>query len=146
MPKLTASTGDLDQDLENQQLLAESSLPLLFETADDAKKDNIEHPVIVLVDCEDKIGHEIALGWVGQASLADAIATEQGNRANDTGTTVLARAISWSDACEGIGEVFPYLAEVFEQPAPDNGFLVVSITSGGASALTVPNDARPEIS
>jgi hypothetical protein len=37
---------------------------------------------------------------------------------------------------------FDYLAPVFEESPPENGFLVISITAGGASALTVPMDAR----
>ena len=57
-------------------------------------------------------------------------------------TTVYAHAFAWSDCCEQVPAVFPYLQPVFEQPAPAGGFLAVSVTAGGASALTVPFEAE----
>ncbi len=52
--------SEQDDPLEQQQLLAESSLPLLFETYDAAVKDGMKLPLVLLVDCEDEIGGQIA--------------------------------------------------------------------------------------
>jgi len=123
--------------LEQQQLLAESSLPLLFETYDDAIKNKTEDPVVMLLDCEDEIGGPIARAWLGGDTVDDAIANNV-----DDDTTVYARAVSWQEARREVPETFEYLASVFADPPPADGFLVVSVTAGGASALTVPMGAR----
>ncbi|MBA3480818.1 MAG: hypothetical protein H0T51_03290, partial [Pirellulales bacterium] len=39
--------------------------------------------------------------------------------------------------------VFPYLAPALEAPPAPGGFWAIAVTSGGASLLTVPLDARP---
>lgn len=126
-----------DDPLEQQQLLAESSLDLLFETFDAAVADGVKSPVIILVDCEDEIGSQIARAWLGDEAVDDAVAN---NRESDT--TVYARAESWKQCQLEVPETFEYLAPVFADGPPADGFLVISITAGGASALTVPMSAR----
>ncbi len=127
----------LDDPLEQQQALAESSLPLLFETYDQAIEKGVKSPVVILVDCEDEIGGQIARAWLGDETVDDAIA----NTTTDD-TTVFARAESWKQCKQEVPQTFEYLAPVFENGPPGDGFLAVSITAGGASALTVPMDAR----
>ncbi|QDU56238.1 hypothetical protein [Aeoliella mucimassa] len=130
--------ADDDSDpLEQQQELAESSLPLLFETYDQAIERGLKTPVVILVDCEDEIGGQIARAWLGDDAVDDAIANN-----TDSETTVYARAESWKQCKQAVPETFEYLAPVFAEGPPDDGFLVVSVTAGGASALSVPMDAR----
>jgi hypothetical protein len=149
---------ELEAALEAQQWLAESSLDAVFEAYDEAVEQGLESPVIVLVDCEDELGGEIARGWLGEEAVEEAIlwrqsedtlAAEQdgGDEEDDEDeerTTVFARAVGWSDAAKEISEAFPYLVEAFEEGPPDDGVLVISITAGGASALTAPFDLRDE--
>lgn len=126
-----------DDPLEHQQALAESSLPLLFETYDAAVKAKVDQPVVILLDCEDDIGGEIARAWLGDETVDDAVANNQ-----ESETTVYARAEPWSVCREEVSAMFQYLKPVFEESPPEDGFLVVSVTAGGASALSVPMDAR----
>lgn len=126
-----------DDPLEQQQELAESSLALLFETYDQAIERGMKSPVVILVDCEDEIGGQIARAWLGDDAVDDALANNP-----DEETTVYARAESWRECKREVPETFEYLAPVFAEGPPDDGFLVVSVTAGGASALTVPMDAR----
>lgn len=127
-----------DDPLEQQQELAESSLPLLFSTYDDARAAGVADPVVLLLDCEDRIGGEIARSWLGDDPVDDAVALADESR----DTTVFARSFPWKACCDQVPKTFPYLASVFDSPPPRDGFLVVSVTAGGASALTVPFDAR----
>lgn len=128
---------DNNDPLDQQQSLAESSLVLLFDTYDAAIKKGVSSPVVLLVDCEDEIGGQIARAWLGDEAVEDAVAN---NNASDT--TVYARAESFKKCRREVPETFEYLAPVFENQPPDAGFLVISITAGGASVLTVPMDAR----
>lgn len=133
-----------DDALEAHQLLVESSLPLVFEAFDDALEDNIAQPMIVLVDCEDELGGQVARGWLGDEVVDDAIAAEVPDEdSEEEQTTVFARAIAWKEARKEIAEAFPYLADAFADGPPEDGVLVVGITAGGASAFTAPWDARP---
>lgn len=127
-----------DDPLEQQQALAESSLPLLFSTYDDARRGGTVDPVVLLLDCEDSIGGEIARAWLGNDAVDDAITLNE----EGSDTTVFARSFTWKDCRREIPQTFPYLAKVFDEAPPRDGFLVVSVTAGGASALTVPFDAR----
>ena len=111
---MTASPSDDERALDEQQALVESSLPLLFDTWDDANAHRVKDPVILLVDCEDDIGGEIARAWLGDDAVAAAI-TDTHAEDQAAATTVFARF---------------------------DAFLTISITSGGASALTVPLTAR----
>ena len=128
--------------LEEQQALAESSLPLLFEALDDATDAQVERPVVILLDCEDEIGGEIARAWLGAHEVDEAIRDRQSTSDSDDSTTVYARAFAWDDCRAEIPEVFPYLAEVFDGESPESTFLTISVTAGGASALHVPLELR----
>ena len=137
-PADAPSGNSHDDPLELQQLLVESSLSLLFETYDNAVQDGVKQPTVILLDCEDEIGGQIAEAWLGQEVVQDAIA----DGSDQAETTVYARAMSWKICSQQIPEAFEYLAPVFDGPPPADGFLVVSVTAGGASALTVPPEAR----
>lgn len=126
-----------DDPLDQQQTLAESSLALLFETYDEAISRKVKSPVVMLVDCEDEVGSLIARAWLGDDAVDDAIANNDG-----ADTTVYARAESWNQSRQHVPVTFDYLAPIFDEAPPEDGFLVISITAGGASALTVPMDAR----
>ena len=126
-----------DDPLEQQQALAETSLELLFSTYDEARAAGVVDPVVLLLDCEDQIGGEIARAWLGEEAVNDAIGMN-----DQSDTTVFARPFGWRECQREVPQTFPYLAPVFQAPAPRDGFLVVSVTAGGASALTVPLDAR----
>ncbi|MEX2168781.1 MAG: hypothetical protein WD851_05700 [Pirellulales bacterium] len=128
--------------LEEQQALAESSLPLLFEAYDDAADSQVERPVVILLDCEDEIGGEIARAWLGAEEVDEAIRDREASSDSEDSTTVYARAFAWDDCRAEIPEVFPYLAEVFDDDSPENTFLTISVTAGGASALHVPLELR----
>ena len=142
---------DTDPALEAQQLLAESSLESIFEAYDEAVVDGFERPVILLIDCEDELGAQIARAWLGDETVDEAIAVqaaaaeESGDDTDDEEqpTTVFVAAFTLQHCQVEVPKVFPYLSEVFENPpSADEGVLIVSVTSGGASALTAPMDAR----
>lgn len=129
-----------DDPLELQQELCETSLPLLFETFDEAGESDIDHPVVILLDCADQIGGDIARAWLGDDEV-DAALEEftDGDLA-----AVYAQAVPLVEAQRDFKKMFPYLAPILDDPPTNDGFLVISITAGGASALTVPMDARPK--
>lgn len=136
-------SDDLDAALEAQQWLLESSLPLVFEAFDDAVARQVVDPVVVLLDCEDQIGGEIARSWLGEETVEDAILhqsddVEEGSEA----TTVFAVAFSLKECRTEVPPVFPYLEPALGA-APEEGFYAISVTDGGASILIVPPDARP---
>lgn len=134
---------DLAAALDAQQTLLESSLPLAFETYDDAVRRRLAEPVVILLDCEDEIGGEIARGWLGAEAVDDAIAHHAADDPSGDETTVFAYAFSLAECRREIPAVFPYLAAGLEGSAGPDGFRAISVTSGGASLLTVPWDARP---
>ncbi len=123
-----------------QQTLLENSLPAAFEAYDTAVEAEIAQPVVFLLDCEDAIGGEIARSWLGEEVVAEAMGEQP---PGEDSTTVFAHAFSWDQCRQEVPAVFPYLQEVFEQEQPDDGFWAISVTAGGASALTVPFAARP---
>ncbi len=129
-----------DDPLELQQWLCETSLPLLFETYDDAMEGSGKRPVIVLLDCADEVGGRIARAWLGDQAVDDALA----DWGEDADTAVYAQAMALSEAGREIPKMFPYLKPIFDDLPGSDGFLVISVTAGGASALTVPLDARPD--
>lgn len=134
-----------EASLEAQQLLVESSLPLIFETYDEAVKQGDADPVVLLVDCEDELGSQFACGWLDEETVNDAIAFQQAEEEDgdpESQTTVFARAIAWKLCRAELAEAFPYLAEVFADVPPTDGVLVIGVTAGGASALTAPFTAR----
>ncbi|HEX6960503.1 MAG TPA: hypothetical protein VF175_01440, partial [Lacipirellula sp.] len=83
---------DLEAALEAQQMLLETSLPLAFETYDDALNRKVKAPVVVLLDCEDAIGGEIARAWLGDEAVEDAIAHHAASDPSEDETTVFAYA------------------------------------------------------
>jgi hypothetical protein len=138
------STGDPEHDMLGREELIESSLPLVFETYDEAVRAGVVDPVVILVDCEDEIGHEIARQWVGDEAVEAAIAAQAGESDTPETTTALARAVSFRECRREISASFPYLRGTFEQPPPPDGFVAVVISFGGAATFTVPLGARPE--
>jgi len=133
----------MDACLENQQALLEESLALAFSAYDEAATAGVSDPVVILLDCEDPIGAQIARGWLGDEAVDIARGPVMAEpSARDAQTTVFAYGFAWHACQREIPPVFPYLAPIFEQPIPRDGFLAISVTSGGASALTVPWDAR----
>ena len=134
---------ELEAALDAQQALLESCLPLVFAEYDQAVQRGLKTPVVVLVDCEDELGGDIARAWVGDEAVDTAIAEQLHERQSDEETTAFARVVSFAEAKREIPQVFPYLEPVFAAP-PQDGFLAISITAGGASALTVPPDARED--
>ncbi len=128
-----------------QQNLLESSLPAAFTAYDTAKEQGMSAPVVFLLDCEDEIGGEIACGWLGNQAVSDAIEQRQLEAAHaeaDEEVTVFAYAFPLKQCCEEVPKLFPYLATVFASELPEDGFLVIVVTAGGASALTVPFECR----
>ena len=135
-------SSQAEDPLEAQQLLLESSLELAFSAYDEALKAKLRDPVVFLLDCEDAIGGEIARSWLGEEAVADAIADHAGSDDDEAETTVFAHAFPFAKCRTEVPAVFPYLRPALEAP-PVDGFLAISVTSGGASALTVPFTARP---
>ncbi len=106
-PALLAAESDDANDamqiaLEEQQALAESSLPLLFEAYDDAVESEVERPVVILLDCEDEIGGEIARAWLGPEDVDEAISDRQASSDSEDSTTVYARAFAWEKVSPGV--------------------------------------------
>jgi hypothetical protein len=144
-----AMNKKIDMHLEQQQALLEGSLTLVFTAYDEAVADGVSDPVVILLECEVPIGEIVARGWLGAEAVDIAVgqvAAEPSGlvelSGQDEQTTVFAYAFAWEACQQEVPAVFPYLAPVFEQPPPQDGFLAISVTSGGASALTVPWDAR----
>jgi hypothetical protein len=139
----------VDMHLEQQQALLEGSLTLVFTACDQAVASGVSDPVVILLDCEDPIGEKVARGWLGDEAVDIAVGQVTAELSGlvelsgqDEQTTVFAYAFAWEACQQEVPAVFPYLAPVFEQPPPQDGFLAISVTSGGASALTVPWNAR----
>lgn len=159
MPRLYGSSGDEARDMEAKETLIESSLAQVFAEYDYAKKRGMQDPVVFLVDCEDEIGSPMARGWEGDESVDAAImenaaeaddengdGAEQGTdseAADERCITALARAFSLADCRREVPGVFPYLAPTFQSSPPEQGFLAVVVTAGGAATFTVPHSARP---
>jgi hypothetical protein len=127
--------------LDQQQTLLEESLELVVGVYQEAIRESVDQPVVMLLDCEDSIGGQIARGWLGGDAVDEAIADQRADDPSGETTTVFARAFPLAECAKQVPTVFPYLAPVFEQALPTDGFLAISVTSGGASALTVPADA-----
>lgn len=138
---MAADRDEVEEALEAQQMLLETSLPLAFEAYDEAVKRKVPEPVVLLIDCEDEIGGEIARAWLGDEAVDDAILAESAERGSDNETTVFAVGYSLAECQREIPAVFPYLEPALRAPA--DGFLAISVTAGGASVLIVPADARP---
>lgn len=140
---MSDSPQEIDEALEQQQALVETSLAAVFEAYDDAVSQHVQDPVVLLLDCEDPIGGEMARSILGEEAVADAITNRVADSDEEDETTVFAAAFSLADCRREIGPVFPYLAPGLAGPPMGGGFWVVSVTSGGASLLEAPLDARP---
>ncbi len=137
------SEETLDQAaLDAQQALLEDSLELVFDVYDAALDDGLSDPVVILLDCEDPIGGEIARAWLGQEVVDEAIQEQRSADPSGELTTIFAHAFLWAECAEEVPAVFPYLTPVFAATLPADEFLAISVTSGGASALAVPLAAR----
>ena len=130
--------------LDEQQALLEDSLELVRSVYDSAVREAIAEPVVILLDCEDSIGGQIVRGWLGNAAVDEAIKDQRADDPSGETTTVYARAFPLAECAKQIPAVFPYLAPIFAQALPADGFLTISVASGGASALTVPFDAMDQ--
>ena len=127
-----------EQDaLEQQQVMLESCLDLAFQAYDEALQQGTLDPVVILLDIEDHIGGQIAEGWFGPETMEEVLGESAPGE-----TMVCAHAFAWKECQKAVPEVFPFLAPVFEKSCSDDGFLAISVTCGGASALTVPHSAR----
>src|SRR5688572_13303887 len=135
---MSDSAPDLEEALEAQQTLLETSLSLAFETYDDAVSRNVDDPVVLVLDCEDEIGGEIARSWLGDEAVDDAISYQAASDPAGDVTTVFAYAFSLEECRREVPPVFPYLAPALEAPPAPGGFWAIAVTSGGASLLTVP--------
>lgn len=147
MSDLRGSTGDEEQDMLGREALIEDSLAQVFEAYDLAQRDGIKHPVVLLLDCEDEIGSQIARAWDGDDAVDAAImanADRDDGEDASTITTTLARWESFKRCRNEVPKVFPYLAGTFEQPPPADGFVAVVVAFGGAATFVVPLDARLE--
>lgn len=133
--------ADDQSALEEQQALLEDSLELVRSVYDSAVREAVDEPVVILLDCEDSIGGQIARGWLGSAVVDEAIEDQRADDPSGETTTVFARAFPLSECAQQIPAVFPYLAPIFAQALPADGFLAISVAAGGASALTVPFSA-----
>lgn len=136
----TEDSADQSTALDEQQLLLEESLELVVSVYHEAVREGVEKPVVMLLDCEDTIGGQIARGWLGSDAVDEAIADQRSEDPSGETTTVFARAFPLAECAKQVPAVFPYLAPIFEQALPADGFLAISVASGGASALTVPLD------
>lgn len=136
-------SSNVEQALEAQQALVETSLQLVFEAYDDALERNIRCPVVFVLDCEDSVGSEIARAWLGDDTVDAAIAAQKHESPSANNTTVFAHAFPFAKCQKEVPPVFPYLDPVWKQPSPRDGFLTVGVTCAGASVFTVPFDARP---
>jgi hypothetical protein len=146
MSDLRGSTGDEEQDMLGREALIEDSLAQVFETYDLARSDGITNAVVLLLDCEDEIGSQIARAWDGDDAVDAAImANADGDERGDNAAliTTLARWESFKRCRRELPKVFPYLAGTFEQPPPEDGFVTVVVAFGGAATFIVPLDARP---
>jgi hypothetical protein len=152
MARLYGSSGDEAKDMEAKETLIESSLAQVFAEYDYAKKRRMRDPVVFLVDCEDEIGGPMARGWEGDEVVDAAIEESVEDADDDDGDTekddeercitALARAFSLEDCRREMPQFFPDLMPTFESPYPQDGFLAVVVTAGGAATFTVPHSAR----
>ena len=138
-----------EEALEAQQDLVEQSLDLVFTTYDEAISAKVESPVVLVVDCQDQLGGQIAQGWLGEEAVYEAILLHQSEQEGEDQEepfpdtpVAFARALAWKECRDELVGAFPYLAEVLQATPPEDGVLVISITAGGASALTAPFSAR----
>ena len=69
----SGSTGDSEKDMDGREALVEACLDRLFAAFDSGTEEELEDPVVLLVDCEDSVGAPIARGWEGNDAVDAAI-------------------------------------------------------------------------
>ncbi len=145
MGQFSEDSADDSTALDEQQALLEDSLELVRSVYDSAVREAVDEPVVILLDCEDSIGGQIARGWLGSGAVDQAIKDQRADDPSGETTTVFARAFPLAECARQVPAVFPYLAPIFEQALSADGFLAISVAAGGASALTVPFAALDDL-
>ena len=144
----SGSTGDSEKDMDGREALVEACLDRLFAAFDSGISEELEDPVVLLVDCEDSVGAPIARGWEGNDAVDAAIMANANDvekkEQNELATTILIRTVSFIDSQQELPKLFSYLQDSFLQGPSVDGFYVVVISFGGAGVFTVPMAARPE--
>lgn len=141
---------DESSALEAQQEFVESALELVFQTHAGAIEEGVPEPIVVLLDCEDELGGQIARGWLGDQTVDDAIALEHAGASDGEEpdatevTTAFAHAMPLAEAAGELSEAFPYLADSLQEIDPAEGVVILGVTAGGACLLTAPFDALEE--
>jgi hypothetical protein len=143
MPDSTNRSDEFDP----LEALVEASLPLIFQMYDAATKEPLREPVVLLIDCEDAMGREIAEAWLGKETVDDAVLAVEAERDTATVdesdfTTVFARAMPLAACRKEVPAVFPYLSAGFDALPPD-AILVMAVSAGGAATFMVPFASRP---
>lgn len=138
--------------LDEQQALLECSLQAVFSAYDEAAGKGMDGPVVFVIDCEDEIGGQVARAWLGAEAVDDAIEQRQLQEASDEQedadgeameeTTIFVYSFPFAQCCDEVPKIFPYLGAMFDAPLTEEGVLAIVVTSGGASALTVPFSVR----
>jgi len=131
------SSGDAERDMDARQDLLESSLAQVFNAYEASLADDVDEPVVLLLDCEDDIGGPMAREWEGDQAVDEAIR----QFAKKQLVTTLARGFSFAECRQEIPAAFPYLAGSFDAP-PEEGFLAIVVAAGGAGSFVVPFDAE----
>lgn len=134
---------DDEANLDAQQAFVESALEVVFDTYRGAIEEGIAAPIVVLLDCEDELGGQIARGWLGDEAIDDAIAVEHAAADDEAAevTTAFARALPFAEAASELSEAFPYLADSLAEVDPNDGVVILGVSAGGACLLTAPVDA-----
>ncbi len=140
----SGGTGDFEQDMLGREELLESSLPLVFETYDEAAKSRVAEPVVFLIDCEDPLGGQIARSWLGDDAVDSAIAMQSSEEGAAERTTVFARAFPFDQTRSEVARTFPYLNGSFAGAPPTDALIAVVVSYGGAATFFVPYDSRPD--
>jgi hypothetical protein len=133
--------------MTGRESLVEASLRELFVAFDQACAEGIRQPVVFLIDCQDEIGEQVVRAWEGDDAVDAAIlAVAESRPDNEDGvmTPTLTRAFAMKECVAEVPQLFPYLAGTFSEPYPEDGFLVVAISFGGAATFVVPCNARPD--
>jgi hypothetical protein len=140
---LMDDSRDSADEFDPLEALVESSLPLVFATYDAAVRDGVREPVVVLIDCEDAIGREIAESWLGREAVEDAVLAVQAEQldAADDVTTVFARPLPRAACRKEVPPVFAYLQGAFDSQ-PSDAVPVMAVAAGGAATFTVPFASR----
>ena len=129
------TTGNVWQDEQARSQLAEANYDQMCEVYRRAAAAGAAAFVVLVLDCGDVLGNQLARLCVGDARIeAELAAREGGSRAGATMTLVV--PTDYEQTREGLLASFPELEADFTPPTPDN-FLAVLVTSGGASVAEI---------